>query len=262
MDTLFSYRYMRLIVAALGVSLILTLAALSAGALNILSLNNSTQATITVTGEAKRSVLPDVGVFQFTVEAQAEDVAAAQRISGEKINDIMSFLKGEGGVQENDIKTTGYNAYPRYEYVRTDCAPNFGCESKRQLVGYVVTQNVQVKVRDMKKAGELLAGVGSRGATNLSGLSFELEDPEALQEEVRLEAIASAKAKAKRLAKELGVRLGKIERFSEGANGVPVVPMGRSAAAEIALAEEMVVPDISVGEDSVTAQVTIVYRIK
>ncbi len=198
MDTLFSYRYMRIIVATLGGMIILTLGVYVAQLFNIIS-SESTYATIDVQGVAEVTAVPDIGKFNFTVEAEAADVAQAQEESGKKMNDIMAYLKSEGGIDEKDIKTTGYNAYPRYEYRRENCV--FGnCENKRELVGYVVTQNVRVKVRDTEKAGELIGGVGARGATNMSGLSFEVDDLEALKEKARLEATADAKEKAKRLA--------------------------------------------------------------
>lgn len=268
MDTLFSYQYMRVIVATLGVMLIVAIAGVAAQTLNLISYEPN-YTTINVEGVAEVTAVPDVGSFHFTVEAEAADVAAAQEESGEKINDIMAYLKSEGGVEEKDIKTTGYNAYPRYEYRRENCISEFGCESERVLVGYVVTQNVQVKVRDTEKAGALIGGVGSRGATNMSSLSFEVDDIEVLKEEARLLATADAKEKAERLAKELEVRLGDVISFSDGSNGggypVPYdtrAVMMDAYGGDMAVEEAAFAPEISVGEDTITARVTITYQIK
>lgn len=266
MDTLFSYKYMRMIVATLGVIVIVAVGAIAAQMLNLISYEPS-YTTINVEGVAEVNAIPDIGKFNFTVEAEDSDVAKAQELSGEKINSIMAYLKSEGGVEEKDIKTTGYNAYPRYEYNRTNCV--FGdCENKRELVGYVVTQNVQVKVRDTSKAGELVGGVGGRGATNMSGLAFEVDDIEAIKEEARLLATADAKEKAKRLAKELEVRLGDIVSFNDGASrgGYPTPYNTRAVSIEADFGgeafEKSFVPDIAVGEDTITARVTITYQLK
>ncbi len=266
MDTLFSFRYMRIIVATLGVMIAFALGAYAAQVLNLISYEPN-YITINVEGIAEVTAVPDIGTFSFTVEAEAKDVAEAQKLSGEKINDIMAYLKLEGGVDQKDIKTTGYNAYPRYEYRRENCVTGY-CENKRELVGYVVTQNVRVKVRDTAKAGELIGGVGSRGATNMSGLSFEVDDVESIKEEARLLATKDAKEKAKRLAKELGVRLGDIVSFNGGTSGggYPVPIMARGVAEDVAFAgpevEKSFAPDIAVGEDAITARVTITYQIK
>ncbi len=266
MDTLFSYRYMRIIIATLGVMAILAVAGAVAHMLNLISYEPN-YTTINVEGVAEVTATPDIGSFRFTVEAEAADVAEAQKLSGEKINDIMSYLKNEGGVEEKDIKTTGYNAQPRYEWERENCLSGFGCESERVLRGYVVTQNVQVKVRNTAKAGELIGGVGGRGATNMSGLSFEVDDIEALKEEARLLATADAKEKAERLADELEVRLGDVVSFNDGGGRYPM-PMMESRAVMMDAAyggdmeEEAFAPDIAVGEDTITARVTITYQIK
>ncbi len=252
---------MRVLAAAALGSLVL---ALSAVALQTLNWNwfEDNYATIDVQGQAEVFVVPDVANFTFSVEAEGENVAVAQEQSGAAINEIMAYLEGEG-VAETDIKTTNYNAYPRYNYSRCD---GFGpCTPERTLDGYTVTQQVSVKVRDTDKAGALIGGVGERGATNMSGLSFTVDDRDALEEEARLAAIADAKEEAKRLAKELGVRLGDVLNFYEGGRGghyPEPYNMMRSDTAEFAVEEAAFVPDIAVGENKITAQVTVTYKIK
>lgn len=265
MDTLFSYRYMRILVAILLVMIIAAVGAMAAQSLNILD-GQYEYASINVEGVAEVNAIPDIGVFRFTVEAEESDVATAQQKSGESINAIMEYLKSEGGVEEKDIKTTGYNTYPRYEYNNTECV--FGrCNNERELKGYVVTQNVEVKVRETDKAGTLIGGVGTRGATNISGLSFEVDDIESLKEEARLAAVADARGKAKRLAKELEVRLGDLQNFYDETGGGDYYPepyMARSV--DMAFAEggmeKSFAPEIAVGEDTITARVNITYKVK
>jgi len=269
METLFSFQYMRVLIATLLSVIILAVGAMALNALNILTYEPYNP-TINVEGVAEITAVPDIGVFNFTVEAENMDVATAQEESGEKINDITTFLKSEGGVEEKDIKTTGYNTYPRYEWERDTFCTRGDCDSERVLKGYVVTQNVTVKARDTAKAGELIAGVGSRGATNLSGLNFEVDDIEGKKEEARLLAIKDAKEKAERLADELDVRLGDIISFNDNDGHYPMPMYAESRggvatmAMDMAVEEEMpaFAPEISVGEDEITARVTITYQIK
>lgn len=268
METLFSFKYMRALVATLLVMLILSLLSVVAQAFNW-SWTEPSYATINVEGVAEVTAVPDVGAFSFTVEAENMEVSVAQEESGNASNDIKAYLKDEGGVEEKDIKTTNYNTYPRYEYVTAaNCfAPD--CSRERVLRGYVVTQTMSIKVRDTGKAGELIAGVGSRGATNISGLSFEVDDIEGKKEEARLLAIADAKEKAERLADELEVRLGDVVSFNDNGGGFYPMPMmaesravGMDMAFDDAVEEKAFAPEISVGEDEITARVTITYKIK
>ena len=273
MDTLFSFRYMRILVAILLGMIILAVFGVIAQTLNW-SWTEPNYATINVEGYAEVTAVPDIGVFNFTVEAENMEVAVAQEESGNKINEIMTFLKTEGGVEEKDIKTTGYNTYPRYEWEASQLCTTPNCDSGRERVlrGYVVTQTVTVKVRETSKAGELIAGVGSRGATNMSGLSFEVDDLEGKKEEARLLATADAKEKAKRLAEELDVRLGDVVNFHDGSDGggyYPMPMMAESRAVSMddagyggAMEEKAFAPEISVGEDEIVARVTITYKIK
>ena len=251
---------MRVLVAIL---LGVIIAAVAATALQALEWTffDDNYATINVEGEAELFVVPDVATFNFSVEAEGADVAAAQTQSTETMNAIMAYLE-EAGVEERDIKTTGYNAYPRYSYV--DCTPFAPCERDRTLEAYVVSQNVTVKVRDTDQAGTLIGGVGERGADNLSGLRFEVDDMDALEEEARLAAIADAKEEAKRLAKELDVRLGDILNFSDGSGGYYPEPyMARTMEmADFAMEEAKIAPSIAVGENQVRATVVITYELK
>lgn len=270
MDTLFSHKYMRGIIGTLGVLLCIFVALMISQTMQITSFEPN-YATINVEGVAEVTAVPDVGAFSFSVEAEADDVATAQEQSSEAINTIMTYLKDEGGVEEKDIKTTGYNTYPRYEWVTPQFCIEGRCDQERELRGYVVTQSVSVKVRDTEKAGDLIVGVGSRGANNMSGLSFEVDDIETKKEEARLLAIADAKEKAKRLADELDVRLGDIMSFYDSGDGGYPMPMYAESRGAMDSAYGMggdmeqsvkFAPQISVGEDTITARVTITYEIK
>jgi len=263
MDTLFSFKYMRLIAATLGVSLILFLFA-SIGLLSSIidRGENDNVSTIDVEGYAEKMLTPDIASFSFSVTTESKDMSTAQNESAKKVNSIISFFKQEGKVAENDIKTSNYNLYPRYEYRRLDCKDEIYCDNTRVLMGYVVTQTITVKVRDIDKAGELLAAAGERGATNISGLSFTTDDNEKVKEELILQATADARRKAQNLAKELGVKLGKIVSFHT--NGDNIIPFRRENVAVMGLqksADIAVSPEVPVGENKITAQVTISYKI-
>jgi len=257
---------MRVLVAALLATIIAAVAMTAAQSFNWLV--DGDYATINVEGVAEVVAIPDVGTFSFTVEAESAEVATAQRESGEAINAIMTYLQEEGGVADTDVKNTGYNTFPRYEFRNTTNCEFGRCPQERELIGYVVTQSVTVKVRETDDAGRLIGGVGERGATNMSNLSFEVDDIEAKKEEARLAAIVDAKAKAGRLANELDVRLGDILSFSDGSDGgfYPRPFESRAMMSDEGFGGDMMeaafAPEIAVGEDTIIARVTITYELK
>ncbi len=226
--------------------------------------------TISVSGHGEALAVPDIATFTYSTVSTKATVADAQADATAKANAITAYLKS-AGVDEKDIQTSGYSINPQYDYQNQVCpatapgaAPVYCGGGKQVLRGYEVRQSTTVKVRDTAKAGDLLAGVGEKGATELSGLNFTFDKPEATQTEARNKAIADAKAKADALAKQLGVTLVRVVSFNENGSGYPM-PMayGRGGVtANQALDSKAIAPEISVGQNNVTDDVTVTYEIK
>ena len=218
--------------------------------------------TISVFGEGEAFIVPDMGEFTFSVVSEKPTVAAAQADATTKQNAVAEYLKS-AGVEEKDIKTVGYNVYPQYDYETQVCPAGGYCPGGRQVLrGYEVRQTTQVKVRDTEQAGELLSGVGSKGATEVSGLSFTVEDETAIQTEARAEAIIDAKEQAKALARDLGVSLVRIVSFSENTGGYPYPLYEKTLGMGGATDAAAPAPRIETGENKYTSNVTIVYEIR
>lgn len=221
-----------------------------------------TENTITVHGEGETFVVPDIAEFTFSVTEEADSVASAQEAVTERSNDIVSFLE-EHGIEEDDIKTVGYNIHPRYEYRQERASFPRPPSGERVLVGYEVSQTTRVKVRDTSTVGELLSGVGERDVSNVSGISFTVEDEEASRRDARAQAIQQAKENANELANDLGVRLGDVVSFNESGDQPRYfleqsVADGRGGADDAAQST----PQISPGENRVVSQVNITYEIR
>lgn len=229
--------------------------------------------TISVTGTAEVSASPDVAKFSFMVKETATESADAQAVINEKIEHILDGLD-DLDVEEKDIKTESYTIYPKYEWVRELDAEVKTAVSgelyipdnnkKRVQVGFDVSQNVSVTIRDLENVSAILTLFTQNDVENLNGPHFEIDDPDALQEQARLEAIAKAKEKAKRLAADLDVKLGKIVSFYENSNPEPYYRGDMMMAKAVAFdgVEESFAPSLPVGENDISAMVTITYKIK
>jgi uncharacterized protein YggE len=215
--------------------------------------------TISVTGEAEVMAIPDIGQFSFSVTASGTDANLAQGASASKINDIVAFLK-DSGVDEKDIKTSGYNMYPKYKYEQAPCRVGMYCPSEQVQDGFEVSQSIGVKVRNTDKSGALISGVGDKGATDISGIEFTIDDTSALKDEARSEAIKNAKTKAKALAKDLDVHLVEMVGFYEDENTpAPYYGYGDSM---MKLEASAVSPEMPKGESSIKSHVTLTYQVK
>ena len=217
--------------------------------------------TITVSGEGEVFSVPDVASFSFSIVEEKPTVEEAQKEATQKINVALKLVR-QAGVEDRDIKTTAYNVYPRYEFIRESCVFGVPCPpGKRELTGYEVSQTISIKVRDTDKAGKILADVGAAGVSNISGLNFTIDDEEALKQEARKAAIDNAKKKAKQLAKDLGVKLIRVVSFSE--LGVQPRPLRTfdMAVAEFA-SVPTAAPEIPVGENKIISNISITYEIR
>jgi hypothetical protein len=217
--------------------------------------NPSSSGTITVSGKGEVVAKPDIAEISFTVSNEALIVSEAQDKSSKEMNTILAFLK-KGGIEEKDIKTTGYNIYPRYEYQGTS---SYYQEGKRNLAAYVVSQNVSLKIRDIARAGAILADLGELGATDLSGLNFTNDKIDDLQKEAKDKAIAEAKVNADKLAKSLGVKLVRILSYSDG--NYPVY-YAKSEMMATGMGGGATAPEIPSGENKIVSNVSITYEIK
>lgn len=219
---------------------------------------------ISVSGTGEVLVVPDVASFSFSVVEEAKTVKDAQQKASVKMNSIINALKSMG-IEEKDIKTTGYNSYPKYEYNQDACSRLGYCPPGKQvLIGYEVSQSITVKVRKTDTAGDALTKVGELGASNISGLDFIVDDMDKASAEAREKAVTDAKEKAKVLSKTLGVKMKRIVNFYESGNQPPIYyAMGGAMEKSMAMdAVANVSPQLPTGENKVVSTVTITYEVE
>ena len=219
------------------------------------------QVTISVSGKGEVLAKPDIGTFTFSVQTEGKDATTAQT-QGTKAMDTITKYLADNGVEDKDIKTTNYNLSPKYKYENKVCPAGTYCPpGNRVQDGFTVNQSVTVKVRKLDQAGALISGVGDKGATNISSLSFTIDDDSALQSQAREKAIKDAKAKAEELAKSLGLKIDRIVGFNESGQGPVYYGMGGSDTmmAKSEAAPSAVVPT---GQNTITSNVNIVYALK
>lgn len=214
--------------------------------------------TITVSGTGKVSTPPTIAEISFMVDERATTQAAAQESATKKVDAALAALTG-AGVEEKDIQTQNYQVMPQYD--RTECKPGVPCPPNNTIVSYQVTQSVSVKVRETAKTGAILEALSLAGVQNVSGPNFRLDDATEAQAQARGKAIADAHEKAKVLAEQLGVDIGRVVGFSEGWGGVPVYE-GLGKGGMDAGIRSAVAPSIPQGETETSITVNISYEIR
>ena len=168
--------------------------------------------TITVIGEGKVKIKPDIARANIGVEVMKNSVKEASDANKAALEAVLAALKAQG-IEEKDIQTSGFSIF----------AERFGPEGPlpEDQTNYRVSNNVSVVIRDLEKVGAILDAAIEAGANNIYGIEFGLDNTEAVQAEARKEAVANARAKAEELAELNGVTAGGVVSVSEviGGNG-------------------------------------------
>lgn len=217
--------------------------------------------SISVSGEGEVVSIPDVATFSFSVSADAKVASDAQKQVTEKVDVILAELKNLG-IEEKDIKTSDYSIWPKYSYDSVVCSSIYCPPSRQFQDGYTVTHGISVKVRKTEDVGKAFSLAGDNGATNLSGISFTVDDIESVLDEARAKAIAQAKDKAEMLARELGVRLVRVVSYYDNVGGGPIPYYAEGMGGDMVKTSTASVPSIPVGENKVTMNVTVIYEIR
>jgi uncharacterized protein len=225
--------------------------------------------TITLTGYGEVTAVPDIASISFTIEKEAKTTKDAQDQVAVVEKNVLNFLR-ENKIADKDFKTSGVSLYPKYEYQydTTTIMPctEFGCPprpGRNVVVGYVVSESLTVKIRNTDEVGKIMQRLGELGVSQLNGPNFSIDDENALKAEARRKAITDARSKATGLAKDLGVRLGKVVTFSEADYGFPIY--ARTAIMESGMGGDMVKTppaEIPKGENIVSSNVSITYEIR
>ncbi len=203
---------------------------------------------------------PDLAVVTVTSTTESKTASEAISKNREKASAIITFLKGQG-VEEKDIKTSYYDVSPKYEYSRVSSQPSVYYPSNQVLVGYTATESLEVKIRQLDKIGEITTGAVTAGASDVSGLSFTVEDMDAVKMQARAEAIKNAKTDAESIANGLGVRLGKVISFTESGN-YPYYAYDYLAKSSAIGGAKMATVPVATGENKIQVTVNISYEIK
>ena len=167
--------------------------------------------TLTVNGDGAASAAPDIVDIQLGVETIDADPKSAiddNTSTMERVIEALTDLE----VSEDDIQTRSFNMWVEQIYDEGGPTGDFL---------YHVVNQISVRVRDIDMTGDVLGAALGAGANNVRGVSFGVEDTQALEEAARDAAVDNAVAKAEQLADRLGVAVGSPRHIAEISGGFP-----------------------------------------
>jgi uncharacterized protein YggE len=175
---------------------------------------------ISVTGEARISVPPDLAQIDAGVTSEAKTAREASEANNAAMSKVLLALKG-AGIEQKDYQTSRLSLQPQISSSKTSGPP--------AIVGYRASNRVTIRLHDITKVADVIDTLVGAGANDIGGINFMVSQASKLLDEAREQAIADARRKAEIYAKAAGVTLGAPLGISEGGSPGPIA-FGRLAA--------------------------------
>ena len=219
-------------------------------------IGDAQDAGIWVNGVGIVSAAPDLVEMNLGVVATADTVSEARQSGAEAMTAVIGYLVGSG-VATSDIRTQHISIQPQYDW--QERIEEGIRRNERVLTGYQVSNTVQVLVRELDRASELLDGAVAAGGDliRVNGITFTIEDTSELAKQARELAVEDALTRAVELAAYSGVTLGPLVFLSE----VSTQPVFAERVFAAAVSDSSVSTPISPGEQEVRITVRAVFDI-
>lgn len=181
---------------------------------------------VQVSASGRADSRPDEARFTVGVETIAGSARAASAQNSATFNKVAAALQ-RLGVKEDDLQTRSITL------ARIDYGPNRGRFQANNLI--------DVKVRDIKRAGEAIAAITEAGANVLSGPNLRVSDPENAARSAYAAAYRSARARAEAYAQAAGLKVARVLAIRDGGAG----PQPRYYEGDMAMAEQAAAPPVA-----------------
>jgi uncharacterized protein YggE len=204
--------------------------------------------TLSVSGTGVINIKANQATVILGVYTEDKEASAAIDENAAKMAAVINALK-QLGFKDEDMQTTTYNVYPNYNW------------EIRMVIGYQVTNMIQIKIKDLTKVGHAIDAASSAGANKVDSISFGIteEIASAMKLQAYQAAIADAKSKSDVITSGLGIKVVGVQSVTESSY-YPVVEY-RSYDQSGTSSVKTPTPVLS-GNLSVTVTLNIVYLIE
>ncbi len=211
---------------------------------------------LTVSAEGRSARKPDLALFTAGVTSTGKTAGEALAANSADMNRVIAALK-RGGIADKDIQTSNLSLNPVYAPQRP--RPDGTMEPEQPLiVGYQVSNTVNVRQRKLGEFGRVIDTLVSAGANQVGGPGFQIDNPDEALDEARVAAMKKARERADLYARAAGLKVLRILSISEAGGYAPQPQMmnTRAMAADAGGA-----PPVAAGEVSLSASVTVQFEL-
>jgi hypothetical protein len=192
------------------------------------------QPVISVRGEARLEVEPEIALLGVTVMAQDKDRRRALELLAGRTRAVADLIKGYGEAVEK-LESGPARVHPAFK----------DGKGRERVTGYVGRAGFSVTVGDFTVLGELVPRLASEEMAGVTGPAWRLRPGSQVYRQVRLAAARDATQRAREYAEAFGGRVtGLVEAADTGLLGAAREDGPASRRAPRALAGGMEEPEL------------------
>lgn len=201
---------------------------------------------ISVTGEGKIKIVPDMGVISLGVENTGKDAAEVKKMNDEIVDKVIKYIK-KNAIPTSDYQTTNVSLYKNYDY-------------EKKKYNFVANQTITITLKDLKKYDEFMMGISDTGVTTIHGVEFKSSKMADYESDARKSAMLNAKKKAEDYVSVLNQKVSKALLISDATFVNPPIPMFKGATMSMdAEAGGMPRETLAIGEIEINATVQVSF---
>ncbi len=156
--------------------------------------------TVSVSGQGEVSAEPDLAHVTLGVQARRPTMAEARKEVATTVDRVLALCK-DLKVDPKFVNATRVQVQPDYSWDERN--------RKQVLLGYIVSRQVQVEVRDLEQLGPLIERAVSAGVNQVSDPVLDSTQRKQLERQAMTLAVQDARLNAETLAQAAGVGLGR-----------------------------------------------------
>jgi uncharacterized protein YggE len=204
--------------------------------------------TVSVSGMAEVSAEPDIARVTLGVEARKPSMQEARAAVAATVDRVLALTR-DLKIDPKQVNATRVQVQPEYRWNEKD--------RQRVLLGYMVSRQVEIELRDLDKLGTLLERAVDVGVNQVGDPMLDSSRRKELEREAMAMAVDDARLNAEALARAAGVKLGTV-RALNGSSSAPPVPVLRTS---MAMADAKMAPEATyqAGEMKFSASVNAEY---
>jgi len=215
----------------------------------VLAADNTLVPHISVTGTARRLVAPDLMEWNLDVSTQGADVPSVAERHRQTVQAVLAFLT-EQQIPENRVQTARMQLRENWQFR----------DGNRYRDGFIASTSVLFDSPRLEMYDALWTGLSRISNVSVSYVNLTLENAQDIRNEVKIEALAAARDKARAMSAALDTALGEVLSLSEARDSRGPIPVPLMARAESFKGTDSG-SSISPGQIEVYAEVFVVFSL-